>query len=92
MTSNKLNRLASQDAKNVETLLFADQTVDSAIDHIRRTHTYDSSIVYFYVVDSSKRLLGTVSAKDLLISDPNTLVTSLINTRVKTIHSKQKNV
>ncbi len=60
--------------------LFPDMTADEALLHIRRV-ALDSETVYTcYVTDKRRKLLGIVTAKQLLISPPETLVSDMMNT------------
>lgn len=62
--------------------LLADQTVQSAIDELRRAAPDRETIYTAYVVDPDRRLIGVVSLRDLIIAEPNTLVSDLMETRV----------
>ncbi len=60
--------------------LLPDMTVSDALLHIRRV-AIDSETVYTcYVTDKTRRLVGTVSARQLLISDPSTPLSDIMNT------------
>ncbi len=60
--------------------LLPDMTVDEALLHIRRV-ALDSETVYTcYITDSVRRLIGIVTAKQLLISPPETLISEIMNT------------
>jgi len=76
-------------AKEVASLLKVDTTVGEAIVHIRTTQGSEPNIFYFYVVDENKRLLGTVSTRDLLIASPESPLSELVNTRVEKLQSDQ---
>ncbi len=47
----------------------ADMTVEEALAHIRKVAIDKETIYTCYVTDKARRLIGTVSAKELLISD-----------------------
>ncbi|MBM3193130.1 MAG: magnesium transporter [Chlamydiae bacterium] len=87
MKKDDLDRCVRERVKKVESLLTIHQTVDEAIRHIRKLHILEKNIYYFYVVDDGLRLLGFVSARDLLISSPDTPIASLLNTKIKTLQS-----
>jgi magnesium transporter len=65
--------------------LSASMTVDMAFDKIRRTGMNKESIYTYYVTDRKKRLLGVVSARDLLLSDKKSLIESIMDTSVVTV-------
>ncbi len=45
-------------------------TVAQALDRIRNLANVSEIIYYLYVTDSSRRLIGTISLRDLVVSDP----------------------
>lgn len=51
-----------------------------------REQPFTGQIVYFYVVDSSGRLQGVVSTRDLLLTEPETLISEVMNKRVVKIN------
>lgn len=57
-------------------------TVDEAIQAIRDQASELETIYYVYVVNASEELLGVVSMKDLLLSTPETAVTTLMETHM----------
>lgn len=60
--------------------LLPDMSVSDALLHIRRV-AIDSETVYTcYVTDKTRHLVGTVSARQLLISDPETSLSDIMNT------------
>ncbi len=60
--------------------LFPGMSVSEALEHIRRV-ALDSETVYTcYVTDSGRRLIGIVTAKQLLISAPDVLISDIMNT------------
>ena len=65
--------------------LSASMTVDMAFDKIRRTGMDKESIYTYYVTDRKKRLLGVVTAKDLLLADKKCLIESIMDTSVVTV-------
>lgn len=54
--------------------LTADSTVGQALERIRKQALDKETIYYCYVTDSGRRLLGTVSLKDLLLARPEFFV------------------
>ncbi|MCS7021105.1 MAG: CBS domain-containing protein [Gemmataceae bacterium] len=53
------------------------QTVREALEYVRKQHP-SGRIVYFYVVDEQDRLVGVVPTRQLLLSDPETLVANIM--------------
>ncbi len=55
-----------------------EMTVKEAFQRIRRTGVDKETVYTCYVLDSRRLLLGTVSAKDLLLAEENTLISRLM--------------
>lgn len=55
-----------------------DMTVGQAFDKIRKIGTDKETIYTCYVIDSSRHLLGIVTAKDLLLSDQNVVLSDIM--------------
>ena len=60
--------------------LRADMTVKSALSHIRIAALDKETIYTAYITDEKRHLLGVVSAKKLLISDPEELLSKIMQT------------
>ncbi|MBO5315059.1 MAG: magnesium transporter [Clostridia bacterium] len=60
----------------------AEMTVGAALSHIRKVAIDKETIYTCYVTDENRHLLGIVTAKDLLISDPETVVGSIMDDAV----------
>ncbi len=80
-TAEDINLLLSYDpetAGGVMTTEFAvlkiGQTIEEAIQDIRRQREETDTIYYVYVVDDSKRLAGVVSLRELLLARPGALM------------------
>ncbi len=67
MGQSDLNRKVGDFISPVHTTIQVDQTVDEALNHIRKDKI-DEKIFYFYVIDSQKHLKGVVSTRSLLLS------------------------
>jgi len=89
MDQNQLSRPVGECVRKVKSLLSINQTVNEAIEQIRNAHSVDRSVIYFYVIDDSGRLLGVIGTRELLSSPPETQLRFLINTKVKTIQGYQ---
>lgn len=64
--------------------VFAHQSVGQALEHIRTIET-EATILYFYVLDAENRLVGVVQTRKLLTSPLDTLVASVMATRIVSI-------
>ena len=64
-----------------------DMTVAEALLHIRRVAIDKETIYTCYVTGKDKRLQGIVTAKDLLISDPDILLTEIMDENVIAVHT-----
>lgn len=60
----------------------AEMTVSEALSHIRNVAIDKETIYTCYVTDVNRHLLGIVTAKDLLISDPETKISSIMDESV----------
>lgn len=83
----KLKKTVKEVARKVDSRLFVHQTVDEAIQYIRKTHSLDRGVLYFYAVDERGKLIGTVSTRDLLVSSPETPLSKIVNVKIKTLQS-----
>ncbi|MEX2598955.1 MAG: magnesium transporter [Dehalococcoidia bacterium] len=74
--------------------LRADMTVSQALERVRRLGMNKETIFYMYVTDSSRRLLGAVSLKDLVLASPETVVRNLMTPTPKAVatHTDQEEV
>jgi magnesium transporter len=62
---------------------FSDKmTVNDTILELRRLKPESDTIYYLYVVDSRERLIGTVSLRDIIVSCPDTTLSSIMNKNV----------
>lgn len=64
-----------------------DMTVADALLHIRRVAIDKETIYTCYVTGKDKRLQGIVTAKDLLISDPDLPLTEIMDENVIAVHT-----
>jgi magnesium transporter len=62
--------------------IHASETVESAMQILKREAMHAETIYYIYVVDEDKRLVGVLSLRDLLISNDNTMICDIMNERV----------
>ncbi|MBQ7325860.1 MAG: magnesium transporter [Clostridia bacterium] len=88
---NKILRYPKDSAGTVMTTEYVrftgDMTVADALLHIRRVAIDKETIYTCYVTGKDKRLLGIVTAKDLLISDPETALSDIMDDNVIAVHT-----
>lgn len=88
---NKILKYPKDSAGTVMTTEYVrftgDMTVEDALLHIRRVAIDKETIYTCYVTGKDKRLLGIVSAKDLLLSDPDTHLYSIMDENVIAVHT-----
>ncbi len=63
-----------------------DMTAAEALGYLRQTAQEAENIFYVYVTDKENHLLGVFSLKDLVLAEPDTVVTEFMHTRVITVH------
>jgi Mg2+ transporter MgtE len=59
------------------TTVTEDQTVQAVIEHLRSGAAENESIYYVYTVGPKRTLTGVVSLRDLIVSPPETLISSI---------------
>ena len=79
-----LKRPVGEFLQPVETTLRADVTIQQAIDTLRQRQI-DQKVIYFYVVDEERRLLGVASAQRLVLADPSHLVGEVMERRATSV-------
>lgn len=67
--------------------LKATMTCAKAIEHIRQTGVDKETVYYAYVIDSERKLLGTVSFKQLLFSDPYDIIRDIMEDQIIFAHT-----
>ena len=73
--------------------LIADMTVEDAFTRIRRTGVDKETIYTCYVTTADRRLIGLVTAKDLLLADSDTLIGDIMEENVifvQTVDDKEE--
>ena len=88
---NRILRYPKDSAGTVMTTEYVrftgDMTVADALLHIRRVAIDKETIYTCYVTGRDKRLQGIVTAKDLLISDPDTPLSEIMDENVIAVHT-----
>lgn len=83
---NEILKYPEDSAGSIMTIEFVDlissMTVDDAIDKIRRDAVDKETIYICYVLDKTRRLEGIVTAKDLLTTHGNVLISDIMETNI----------
>jgi magnesium transporter len=58
--------------------LHSDMTVSQALERVRKRAIHSETIYVCYVIDRQRRLLGTVSLKDLVLAEPEATVEAIM--------------
>ena len=66
---------------------YANMTVGAALEHIRRVAIDKETIYTSYVTDKNRHLIGIVTAKQLLISDPDIQLSEIMDDGVISVHT-----
>ena len=62
-----------------------DLTAGETIEILRRESADVETIYYVYVVDQNERPIGVLSLRELIVAEPQTCLSEIMNTRVKTV-------
>ncbi len=65
------------------------QTVSEAIGAIRRDALNKETVYYAYIIDDQRRLVGFVSLRDLILSDPNALIQDIMHEEVISVRADE---
>ncbi len=83
---NQLLQYPKDSAGSIMTTEYVDlkkqQTVAEAFDRIRRDGVNKETIYTCYVTDANRKLIGLVSAKDLMLSDSNQCIEEIMETNI----------
>ena len=89
---NQILRYPKDSAGSIMTIEFValrpDMTVDDAFERIRRTAIDKETIYTCYVIDPTNKLLGLVTAKDLMLAQKNALIEDIMNDNVIYAHTE----
>ena len=90
---NELLKYPKDSAGSIMTIEFVSlrpkMTVDDAFERIRRTAIDKETIYTCYVVDDTNKLLGLVTAKDLMLSQKTALIEEIMNDNVIYAHTEE---
>jgi magnesium transporter len=84
LRQDELEKPVSQYMRRDYTALLGDQTVAAALEHLRSVQLAEK-IIYFYVVDSERRLVGVVPTRRLLMSASDVRIGQIMVTNVISI-------
>jgi magnesium transporter len=64
-------------------------TVSEAIARFREDAREIETVYYIYLTDEAEKLIGVVSLRELLLSDPDTRLSEIMEAKVKTVNPEQ---
>lgn len=70
--------------------LHQDMTVGETLAELRRLKPEPDTIYYLYIVDDSEELIAVVSLRDIVISEPDTNLSAIMDTDVIYVHDDDK--
>lgn len=65
--------------------IHAHQTVHSAMQILKQEAPNAETIYYVFVIDEEEKLVGVISLRDLIISEPDTMISEIMNERVYSV-------
>jgi magnesium transporter len=65
----------------------AKMTCEETIQHLRKLAPKAETIYYVYVIDDNERLVGVISLRDLIVSDPGTHISEVMVENVRYVHT-----
>lgn len=83
-----LGRLVSDCVSQVETVIPIDATLEEALAGLRKKKI-GQAITYFYAIDKSGELKGVLSTRQLLLSDPKSKVSEIMQAKTHKIKASQ---
>ncbi|MEM7175156.1 MAG: magnesium transporter [Chlamydiota bacterium] len=88
MSQKNLNQYLRDYIIPVHTAVHVDQTIEEALEFLRQKRIEDE-IIYIYVIDDQRKLIGVVPTRKLLLSDPKTPIGSIMETSIVTLKGSQ---
>ena len=90
--SDEIRELLEYDSKAVGSLMSTDfvsfknnETINEAIETLRKLKPEEDEIFNLYVVNKNDELIGTLSLRDLVISDPTSKIGDIMNKKFKSM-------
>ncbi|MDQ0230628.1 magnesium transporter [Metabacillus malikii] len=65
--------------------IHANQTIHSAMQILKNEAPNAETIYYIYVIDEDKKLVGVISLRDLIINEPDLMISEVMNERVYSV-------
>lgn len=62
-----------------------DITVSEAVKKFREDAAEIEAVYYIYLIDSAERLVGVISLRELILSDPEAIISDIMETKLKTV-------
>lgn len=88
---NELLKYPADSAGSIMTTEFADlkinMTVEEAFEKIRKIALDKETVYTCYILDTSRKIVGIVDVKELLIAQKNTLIKDIMDTNVVTVNT-----
>ncbi|NLI92859.1 MAG: magnesium transporter [Peptococcaceae bacterium] len=96
-TSEEVRELLEYDDDEIGSLMATDfisfhknMTVEDTITELRRMKPESDTIYYLFIVDEKERFVATVSLRDIIVSQPNTTLSEIMNEKVVYVTDKDK--
>ena len=90
--AGEIRELLEYDSKAVGSLMSTDfvsfknnETINYAIETLRKLKPEEDEILNLYVVDKNNKLIGTLSLRDLIISDPTSKIGEIMNKKFQSM-------
>ena len=78
MTEKDLKKPLRDFIVPVRTTIHVEHTIEEALRYLRGKHITDE-IIYIYVVDEQRKLMGVVPTRRLLLTEPETPITEIMS-------------
>lgn len=88
MKNKHFDRLIKDLVKPVTTLVNINDSIEQALSSLQLKHV-DHKVIYFYVVDENKKLLGIVPTRKLLLCDRTSKISEIMNPYVVRLTKNQ---
>ncbi|MCB2309697.1 CBS domain-containing protein [Clostridium tagluense] len=90
--AGEIRELLGYDSKAVGSLMSTDfvsfnnnETINEAIEDLRILKPEEDELFSLYVVDENDKLIGTLSLRDLIISEPTSKISAIMNKKFKSM-------
>lgn len=88
MTEKDLKKPLRDFIVPVRTTIHIEHTVEEALRYLREKHITDE-IIYIYVVDEERKLIGVVPTRRLLLEEPETPITDIMSSHLISLKGDQ---